>query len=144
MADTKPNNAGEQQPVDKLQRYAKMSAADISKELAREIDLSDEIIPRSVGAKYRNYDIKMPDGKTAHFAEGTHITNKQIFAGIGTKTPIRDVDRLVRQYGGNAEKWAKVKARATLEIDGATELSEIHWYEEPSVGKVEIKFKKYL
>ena len=67
MADTKPNNAGEQQPVDKLQRYAKMSAADISKELAREIDLSDEIIPRSVGAKYRNYDIKMPDGKNGAF-----------------------------------------------------------------------------
>lgn len=108
------------------------------------VNLANEIIPRSVGAKYRNYDIKMPDGKMAHFAEGTHITNKQVFAGAGTKTPIHDVDRLVRQHGGNAEKWAKVKARATLEIDGETELSEIHWYEEPSVGKVEIKFKKYL
>ena len=25
-----------------------------------EIDLSDEVVPKSVGAKYRNYDIQMP------------------------------------------------------------------------------------
>jgi hypothetical protein len=142
MADTKKNSAGQQQPVDDKSRYAKMSALDMSKELAQEVNLSDEIVPRSVGAKYRNYDIRMPNGETAHLAEGTHITNKQVFAGAGTKTPIRDVDRLVKQYGGKTEKWTKVKAEAILDLHGKTFDAEIHWYEEPTVGKQEMKYKK--
>lgn len=112
-------------------------------ELAKKnsVDLSDEVVPKSVGAKYRNYDITMPDGETAHLAEGTHITNKEVFAGAGTKIPIRDVDRLVKQYGGKAENWAKVKANATLELNDKKFDAEIHWYEEPTVGKQEMKVK---
>ncbi len=114
------------------------------KKVSGGIDLSDEAIPRSLSAKAKNYDIRMSDGGIAHLQEGTHITNKQVFAGAGTKTPIRDVDRLVRQYGGEAHKWAKVKANATLELHGKPIEAEIHWYEEPTVGKVEMKFKQEL
>lgn len=106
------------------------------------IDISDEPIPRSLSAKAKNYDIRMPDGGIAHLQEGTHITNKQVFAGAGTKTPIRDVDRLVRQYGGETHKWSKVKANATLELHAKPIDAEIHWYEEPTVGKVEVKYKE--
>ena len=52
------------------------------------IDLSDEAIPRSLSAKAKNYDIRMPDGGIAHLQEGTHITNKQYVSAIellGTK-----------------------------------------------------------
>ena len=105
------------------------------------IDTSDEPIPRSLSAKAKNYDIRMPDGSTVHIAEGTHIVNKQVFAGAGTKTPIRDVDRLVRQYGGQAHKWAKLKAFAVIEHKGKTGKAEIHWYEEPTAGKQEMKIK---
>ncbi len=45
------------------------------------VDTSDEPIPRSLSAKARNYDVRMPNGEIAHFAEGTHISNKQVFAG---------------------------------------------------------------
>ena len=90
MADTKINGAGEEQPVDKLQRYASMSTAALRSR--QTIDLSDEPIPRSLSAKAKNYNIRMPDGSVTHLQEGTRITNKQIFAGAGTKTPIRDVD----------------------------------------------------
>ncbi len=111
------------------------------KKVSGGIDLSDEAIPRSLSAKAKNYDIRMPDGGIAHLQEGTHITNKQVFAGAGTKTPIRDVDRLVRQYGGEAHKWAKVKAVAILNHNGKTGKAEIHWYEEPTTGKQEMKLK---
>lgn len=33
-------------------------------------------------------------------------------AGAGTKVPLRDVDRLVMQYGGNASDWVKVTSTA--------------------------------
>lgn len=64
-----------------------------------------------------------------------------MFAGKGTKTPIRDVARLVLTYGGKAEEWQKIKGFGTLEIDGKSFEAEIHWYEEPSVGKKELKSK---
>ncbi len=108
------------------------------------IKLPDEILPKSVGAKWGNYEIAMPDGTIAHFVEGSKIQNKEVFAGYGTRTPIRDIDRLNRIYKTNSNKWQKVKANAQLIVHGEEIKCEIHWYEEPSVGKVEIKFKKEL
>jgi RHS repeat-associated protein len=34
----------------------------------------------------------------------------KVIAGVGSKVPIRDVARLVRQYGGKAEEWVKVSS----------------------------------
>ena len=105
--------------------------------------LPDEQLPFSVGAMWKNKDILMPNGEYAHFVEGSKIINKQVFAGKGTKTPIRDIERLVRQYPNTKEQnWQKVKGHAELNLNGETFKAEIHWYEEPSIGKVEIKYKK--
>jgi hypothetical protein len=49
---------------------------------------------------------------------------------------IRDVSRLVAQYGGRTSKWGK-KSSPRIEIDG--EYFELHWYEHPGIGKVELK-----
>jgi len=49
---------------------------------------------------------------------------------------IRDVRRLVARYGGKASKWVK-KSSPGIEIDG--EYFEIHWYEHPGLGKIELK-----
>lgn len=49
---------------------------------------------------------------------------------------IRDVRRLVAQYGGRASKWVK-KSSARIEIDG--EYYELHWYEHAGIGRVEVK-----
>lgn len=109
------------------------------------IFLPDEILPRSIGARWSNEDISMPDGTIAHFQEGSKITHKEVFAGKGCKIEIRDVERLTKKFPGTkAELWQKVKGRA--EIVWGTEYlkAEIHWYEEPSVGKQEIKYKKEL
>lgn len=108
------------------------------------IKLPDETLPRSVGAKWHNFEISMPDGSKAKFVEGTKIQNKHAFAGYGTKTPIRDIERLNRDYKINSTKWQKIKGVAHIIDKGEEIKAEIHWYEEPSVGKVEIKFKREL
>ena len=51
---------------------------------------------------------------------------------------IRDVDNLVRRYGGRASKWVK-KSSPRIEIHG--EYFEYHWYEHPGIGRREIKRK---
>lgn len=51
----------------------------------------------------------MPDGTVAHFAEGSKLHKIKVFAGQGTKKPIRDVERLVKSYGGKPEDWMKSK-----------------------------------
>ena len=107
--------------------------------------MSDEQIPLSVGAKWVNEEITMPDGSTANFVEGSKVTHKHVFAGKGTKTPIRDVDRLVKDYPNTkSDLWQKVKGNATLVYEGEEINAEIHWHEEPSVGRVETKYKKEL
>lgn len=160
---TKPNSAGERQPVNEQQQYQEMPKTEESvpgakgaRKIVRDyerrfgeikpetISLPDETIPRSVGAKWANHEIRMPDGSSAHFVEGTKLRNKEVFAGKGTKTPIRDVERLVKTYGGKAENWQKVKGEATLEQNGKSFDAEIHWYDEHDAGKVDIKFKRYL
>jgi hypothetical protein len=52
---------------------------------------------------------------------------------------IRDLERLVRKYGGKPSMWAK-KSSPTVEIHGDS--YEYHWYEHPGIGRFEVKRKK--
>ena len=49
---------------------------------------------------------------------------------------IREVERLVAQYGGKASKWVK-KSSPQLEVAGKH--IEYHWYEHPGIGRFETK-----
>jgi len=49
---------------------------------------------------------------------------------------IRDVRRLVAQYGGRTSKWVK-KSSSRIEVAG--EHFEFHWYEHPGIGRFEVK-----
>ena len=49
---------------------------------------------------------------------------------------IREVKRLVAQYGGKTSKWVK-KSSPQIEIEGQT--IEYHWYEHSGIGRFEIK-----
>ena len=51
---------------------------------------------------------------------------------------IRDVQRLVKQYGGRASKLAK-KSSPVFEIEG--NFYEYHWYEHYGIGQLEVKLK---
>ena len=128
-----------------LKRNGVKSAKEFfTKKFRQKCRLRDEQLPKSVGAKWNNYEIRMPDGSKAKFVEGTKIQNKEVFAGYGTRIPIKTIDKLNYIYRINSIKWRKVKAEAHIETMGEEIHAEIHWYEEPSVGKVEFKFKREL
>jgi hypothetical protein len=52
---------------------------------------------------------------------------------------IRDLDRLLKDYGGRASAWVK-KSSPPVEIGG--HLYEYHWYEHHGLGRFEIKRKR--
>lgn len=59
-------------------------------------------------------------------------------SGKGTASNIRDVKRLVEQYGGNAEDWSKM----TGMIYGNTYRYEVHWYQRDGI-QYDMKLKNF-
>ena len=104
-----------------------------------------EHIGRSVGAKARNYDVYDPrTGSFIKLAEGTRITQPKnhVMAGRGRDRQIDCLDWLVDKYGGDAVQWTKEKGYGYVEDEyGDVRPVEIHWYQEPTVGRVEMKLK---
>jgi hypothetical protein len=52
---------------------------------------------------------------------------------------IRDVQRLLADYGGTVSQWVK-KSSPPFEISGL--IYEYHWYEHAGIGRVEVKRKQ--
>ena len=104
-----------------------------------------ERIGRSVGAKAKNYEIHDPQtGSFIRLAEGTIITQPKnhVMAGKGRDRQIDCLDWLLDKYGGDALQWTKEKGFGFVEDEyGDIHRVELHWYQEPSVGKVEMKLK---
>ena len=112
---------------------------------AKRAGATAETIGRTLGAKAKNYDIFNPStGDILHLAEGTRITQPKnhIIAGAGRERQIDCIDWLVDKYGGDVVKWTKEKGFGVI-VDEYGEFRnvELHWYQEPSVGKVEMKIK---
>jgi len=70
----------------------------------------------------------------------SEVTNIEI---IAVEKSIREIERLHRDYGNG--RWRKMKGIATVRRDnGSIKVVELHWYEEGSIGKREIKIKRNL
>lgn len=69
----------------------------------------------------------------------------KIIAGAGHADYIKDINRLIKTYGGTESDWAK-KTSAQLnrrELIKGLGTVEIHWYENINTGqRVEFKIKK--
>jgi hypothetical protein len=52
---------------------------------------------------------------------------------------IRDLKRLIQDYGGKSSMWTK-KSSPPVEIEG--DVYEYHWYEHHGIGRFEVKMKK--
>lgn len=84
----------------------------------------------------------MPDGSIAELTPNTRVTNVQTIAGNGKKRQIDIVDLLVEKYPGTSlAKWEKQKGMGYVDFEGEKHLVELHWYYEPTVGRVEWKVK---
>lgn len=105
------------------------------------LELPDIQIHRSVGAKAKNYKILSPEGDILNLSEGSRITKVNVIAGDGRNRAIDMVDVLVEKYGGNPANWQKCKGFGYVDLDGESVLVELHWYQEPTVGKVDFKIK---
>ena len=106
------------------------------------IHLADIQIGRSVGAKSKNYDIELPNKEIIHLTEGTRVTNVQVIAGKGRNREIDIVALLTGKYPGTKEaEWQKVKGIGYVDYHGESYKADLHWYQEPSVGRVEWKVK---
>ena len=58
---------------------------------------------------------------------------------------IREVRRLVSDYGGKVGQWRKMKGVADVErATGEVGRAEVHWYEAHGIGRVEFKVKAWL
>lgn len=102
----------------------------------------DIIIPQSVGAKAKDILVTLPTGEQIRVTPGTRITHVQTIAGLGRNRQIDIIDRLLDVYPGtDALKWQKKKGIGYVDYEGESYKAELHWYEEPSVGRVEFKIK---
>lgn len=107
----------------------------------------DFAIGKSLGARALNYDVRDPKtGRVHRFVEGTQITQVEVFAGKGVSKKLRPqvVSGLVSRYGGRARLWQHAKGLGTVDCDGWPRTAEVHWFQEPSVGKCEFKVKRWL
>lgn len=56
---------------------------------------------------------------------------------------IRELRRLRRDYGEG--RWRKLKGNAMVRLpDGTITKAEVHWYEMRSIGRKEIKVKRFI
>jgi hypothetical protein len=140
------NHAEWQGKVYRLNR-SKHSQAEREEENVSSSQENRQYIGKSLGAKAKNYDIYDPQsGYYVHLAEDTYITQPKnhVMAGKGRDRQIDCIDWLVDKYGGDALEWTKEKGfGSVVDSYGETHEVELHWYQEPSVGKVEMKIKRW-
>lgn len=93
------------------------------------------------------YDIEDKEtGEHFYLSDDTKIRDPQVFAGKGCKHKLDDnvTAGLSEQIGGKPEEWQHCKGNATIDYYGEDRDAEIHWFQEPSVGKCKFKIKKWL
>lgn len=125
----------------------KVESTDFSLENASYDDIMKEIfIHKSLGAKAKNYDVFDPEsGEFFQFSENSHIQNTEVFAGKNTKKSLHDgvAEGLSEQFGGTPENWQHCKGNGIIDYYGETRPAEVHWFQEPSVGKIKFKIKRW-
>lgn len=108
-------------------------------------NMYDEYVGKSVGAKFENYDIMdLSTGEFYHLAEGTHLQDKEVFAGKGSNEVYRKAEYFANKFGGKPEDWQHVKAKGYVETEDGTFLAEIHWSQCEGIGKQKMFVKRWL
>lgn len=104
----------------------------------------DIIIPGSVGAKFRDVPVDMPDGTEAILTPHSRIEKVETIAGMGRNRKIDAIDILIDVYKSTAdspELWKKQKGMGFIDYEGETRKVDLHWYSHPKTGNVEYKIK---
>lgn len=102
----------------------------------------DIFIPKGVGAKQKDTLVRLPNGDKVCITPGSRIEKVQTIAGKGRNRGIDIIDVLTEKYPGtDPVLWQKKKGIGYVDYDGESYRAELHWYEEPTVGRVDFKVK---
>ena len=81
----------------------------------------------------------------AKLIKGSEITKIVDFAGGKSNKPVKVEKFLIEQYGGEEGSWKHTRGQAeVIDNDGNSKPVEIHWFESPGVGQVNMKIKRAL
>lgn len=80
-----------------------------------------------------------------HFKIVEYPKNITTYAGYGTNKPLKKsvINGLNREYGISSDKWSHRKGDGFVDNNGKIEAVDLHWFQEPSVGKVNYKIKEW-
>jgi hypothetical protein len=79
----------------------------------------------------------------AALVDGAVITKVRIFAGPQVRSNLRVKQHLADNYEGTADYWTHVKGETVLNLKSEAFDAELHWFQEPDVGIVELYVKKW-
>ena len=100
-------------------------------------------IGRSLGAAAFRDTVRLPNGSYTKITEGSKITGIKIIAGKGSSDKINDIEKLIERNGGKRADWSKMRGNGYVDDLGMSRAAELHWYQEDSVGRVEMKVKRF-
>lgn len=86
-------------------------------------------------------NVTLPDDTIGVITQGTNITDVEVFAGKGAKSELRVREHLKNNYGGIADNWQHSKGHAFVDTPMGSKRANVHWFEEESVGVVEMYVK---
>ena len=87
-------------------------------------------------------NVMLPDGTWTHLTEGTYLEQVRVIAGRGREREIDVLDVLVDQYPeSEPELWQKKKGYGYIDYQDESYKADLHWYEEPHIGKTPMKVK---
>ncbi len=108
------------------------------------ISLSDIQIGKSLGAAAFKDTVKLPNGDYAKLVEGSKIIKVVVFAGKGTKKPVKVAKYLSKQYKVPEKEWKKVRGEGLVDLNNKPTRAELHWFEAEKVGRVKMKVKRWF
>ena len=88
--------------------------------------------------------VKLPNGQLSRISKGTKITKIVVFAGKGTKTPIRVAEFLSKKYYIPANEWKKARGDGYVDVNKKPKHAELHWFEANKIGRIKMKVKRWM
>lgn len=87
--------------------------------------------------------VKLPDGTYGSLANGGKVTKIVKFAGAGTNKPVKVAVGLSQKHKNKPSDWGKYRGDGyVLYADGLTRHVELHWFESPQTGVIDLKVKR--
>jgi hypothetical protein len=98
------------------------------------------LLPVIKQLRYNIVDTKIGYQMPEHQEPLPKLTKQQLAQSrvIAKGIKIKEIDRLLKEYGGSPKRWAKKSSQPFV---FENRLVELHWYEHHGIGRVDVKIK---